>query len=279
MPSATEASKRVDEAEASAAATGSAASYGRFGQADVVTLLVLAAIVAGPLIGRLSTAPALQTWCTMFVAIVLQAVPFLVLGVVLAAVVSEFVTEQGSSGCCPAIRSPRCPPPGWPAWRCRVRMCLGADRGQPAAQPRCARGSIHLPARRSGDQSRSAGRDVHGLPAHPAFVVARFLASLLASLVVGWLWALRGSSVPVRLRERHGGHHHDGGQASHDAGPTARWGRLLRFVGEARHEFVHTGGFLVVGAGIAASVNTFLPRDVLMAGRRRRLSTHRIPLR
>ncbi|MDQ7993395.1 MAG: permease, partial [Propionicimonas sp.] len=48
--------------------------------------------------------PALQTWSTIFVAMVLQALPFLVGGVLLAAAISAFVTEERLSRLTP--RSP-----------------------------------------------------------------------------------------------------------------------------------------------------------------------------
>lgn len=228
----------------------------------MVAALVLVAILTGPFLGDLFTAPALQTWCTMFVAIVLQAIPFLVLGVVLAAVVSEFVTE-------PVLRRvlPRHPLAAVPAAGLAGMALPGCE---------CASVPIAASLLRNGAVPAAAftfllaGPAINpvvlvatsmAFPGRPEFVAARFVASLLASLVIGWLWALRGSAVPLRVRERRDGHHH------HDAhsADAKRWGRLLGFVAEARHEFVHTGGFLVIGAGIAASVNTFLPRDDLTA--------------
>lgn len=250
------------DADALPAGAGKAtSSYGRFGQADVVAALVLAAIVAGPVLGRFFTAPAFQTWCTMFVAIVLQAVPFLVLGVVLAALVSEFLTE-------PLLKRvlPRHPLAAVPAAGLAGMALPGCE---------CASVPIAASLLRNGAVPAAAftfllaGPAINpvvlvatsmAFPGRPEFVLARFAASLLASLVVGWLWALRGHTVPLRMSERHGGHHHAGEAGGTDGGG---WPRVRTFVAEARHEFVHTGGFLIVGAGIAASVNTFLPRDVL----------------
>lgn len=229
---------------------GAADDAARFGQADIVLVVVIGAIASGPLLERLFRAPALETWCTMFVAIVLQAVPFLVMGVLLAALISQFLTE-------PLLKRilPRHP-----------MMAVPAAGLAGMALPGCECASVPIAASliRNGAVPAAAftfllaGPAINpvvlvatamAFPGRPEFVAARFTASLLTSVVVGWLWALRGRDVPLRMRERHE-HAHD-----HGAG--------RRFVDEARHEFVHTGGFLVIGAGIAASVNTFLPRTLL----------------
>jgi len=82
-------------------------------------------------------------------------------------------------------------------------------------------------------------------------VVARFVASLITSVLIGWLWIGLGKRVPMRLRAL----------STHDHGES----RLRAFTASVQHDFVHAGGFLVLGAMIAAAVNTFLPRSVIDA--------------
>ena len=53
-------------------------------------LLVLVMALQGP-ISRALSAPVMQSWMTVFVAVVVQALPFLVLGVLLSAVIAVFV--------------------------------------------------------------------------------------------------------------------------------------------------------------------------------------------
>jgi len=48
--------------------------------------------------------PALQTWATIFVAIVLQAVPFLVLGTLLSAAIATFVPPEAVARIVPRRR-------------------------------------------------------------------------------------------------------------------------------------------------------------------------------
>lgn len=56
----------------------------------LVMVLVVLVLAQGPVRGALS-APVMQSWMTVFVAVVLQALPFLVLGVLLSAAIAVFV--------------------------------------------------------------------------------------------------------------------------------------------------------------------------------------------
>ena len=61
---------------------------------------------------------ALSAFTTVFLSIVLQATPFLVLGVLLSAAINAFVSPRCCAGRCPAIRCWRSRWPGAPVWRC-----------------------------------------------------------------------------------------------------------------------------------------------------------------
>jgi uncharacterized protein len=86
-------------------------------------------------------------------------------------------------------------------------------------------------------------------PGRPAMVVARFLASLAASVAMGLLWiALGRDDLITPRRTRHG----------EEDGP-----RLGVFLATAQHDFLQAGGFLVIGAGTAATLQTLVPRNVI----------------
>src|SRR6266545_1810370 len=85
-------------------------------------------------------------------------------------------------------------------------------------------------------------------PDRPVMVLARLLASLLASIVVGLLWLALGRDDLVRPARRW----------TPPAGP-----RLRTFLASAQHDFLQAGGFLVVGAGAAATLQTLVPRRVV----------------
>ena len=81
-------------------------------------------------------------------------------------------------------------------------------------------------------------------PGQPRMVVARFVASLLAASVMGWLWLRLGRPEwlrPVRLPDSHT-----------DRGWLAFWA-------SCRHDVIQAGGFLVVGAFAAAVLSVTVP--------------------
>ncbi len=107
----------------------------------LVLLLLLLVVGQGP-IRRALSAPVMQSWMTVFLAVVVQALPFLVLGVLLSAALAVFVPPSffaralpkrpglavpvaGVAGAVlPAASAPRCRSPGlWcaGAWRPRRR--------------------------------------------------------------------------------------------------------------------------------------------------------------
>jgi uncharacterized protein len=85
-------------------------------------------------------------------------------------------------------------------------------------------------------------------PGRPEVVGARFLASLLAATAVGLVWARFGrDQLLIRARRGH----------SHEGRP------LSVLTATAQHDLLHAGGFLIVGAAAAATLQTVVPRSVL----------------
>jgi uncharacterized membrane protein YraQ (UPF0718 family) len=75
-------------------------------------------------------------------------------------------------------------------------------------------------------------------------VVARFAASLLVACAMGWLWLRLGRSDWLRPPARPSFEGH---------------GRVAAFWGSVRHDVMHAGGFLVVGAMAAATLKAVVP--------------------
>lgn len=89
-------------------------------------------------------------------------------------------------------------------------------------------------------------------PGHPEMVVARLLASLATAAVMGWLWLFLGRDKWLKPVVRHTGHQPE-------------QSRLREFRRGFQHDFLHAGGFLVLGAMAAATFNVAVPRTVLDA--------------
>ncbi len=89
-------------------------------------------------------------------------------------------------------------------------------------------------------------------PGQPLMVLARLVASLATAVVMGWLWVRFGREEWLRLPKRP-----STGAATANR---SRWGA---FAAGLQHDFLHAGGFLVVGAAAAATFNIVVPRSLL----------------
>lgn len=86
-------------------------------------------------------------------------------------------------------------------------------------------------------------------PGQPRMVLGRLVASLVTAVVMGWLWARFGRDEWLR-------------KPTSGSGPTQSSG-WRGFSAGLQHDFLHAGGFLVLGAGAAATFNIVVPRSVL----------------
>lgn len=216
-----------------------------------VAAVVAAAALARPLLQDLLDRPAVANWATVFVAITVQAMPFLVLGVSISAVVAALV---------PAGLLPRLLPR-------RPALAVPAAAAAGVALPGCECGSVPI-AERLVDRGAPPPAALAFLlsapainpvvlvatavafPGRPAVVLARFLASLIAATVVGLLWARRGADDLVGRARRK---------------VTANGPPFAVLTGTAQHDLLHAGGFLIVGAATAATLQTVVPRTALDA--------------
>ena len=81
-------------------------------------------------------------------------------------------------------------------------------------------------------------------PGNPEMILARFTASLLVACAMGWLWQWLGRTDWLR-------------PPAHRSSDGLRKGAA--FWGSVRHDVMHAGGFLVVGAMAAATVKAVVP--------------------
>ena len=215
------------------------------GQPELVAAALLAALLGGGWIRGFLDGEAFTTWTTIFVAVVVQSLPFLVGGVLLSALIARFLTEGVLRRALP--RNPVA----------AVPVAGLAGVGLPGCE--CAAVPIADGLIRRGLKPAVALTFLLAAPAinpavivstavafagNPAMVVARVLASLATACLVGWWCLARGSRL--RLQRRARAHAHNEG-----------------FWATARHDLLYAGGFLVLGAMIAAAVNTFVPRGIV----------------
>ncbi len=209
-------------------------------------ILLLAIVLRGPLATLLSRG-VLQTWSTVFVAVCVQATPFLVLGVLVSGAIAAFVPARVFAGLLP--RNPLLAIPV--AGVCGVAL------------PGCECGSVPI-ANRLMDRGVQPSAALAFLLSAPAInpivlvatavafqtdgrmVWARLVAGLLTSMIVGVIWEKVGRPEWLRPRVR---------QVVTDE-PVSSW-RV--FVSTVSGDFAQVAGFLVIGAAAAATFNVLVP--------------------
>jgi len=192
--------------------------------------------------------PALQNWATIFISVTLQALPFLVLGVTVSAALAAFVPASW------LVRSlPRRPSLAVPVAALAGAVLPGCECSSvPVARRLVSRGVA--PA--AGLTFLLAAPAINpvvlvatavAFPGRPEVVLARFAASLVTAITVGWL--CRRFGVSDRLET----HLASTPQASH----------RHDFVATASSDFLQAGGFLVAGAMAVATLQTIVPESAL----------------
>jgi uncharacterized membrane protein YraQ (UPF0718 family) len=195
---------------------------------------ILAALVGPNAYYLLSgSSHALQTWSTIFIAVVVQAFPFLVLGVVLSGLIAAFVPDSVFA------RLPR-HPAILPGCECASVPVAGGLVARGVTVPAALAFLLSAPAINPVVLVSTAV----AFPQVPNMVLARFAASLGTAVVVGWLWARFGRPGWLRIPQRRFGGTRPGTEAF----------RLT-----VQHDLLHAGGFLVVGAAMAATLNVAVP--------------------
>jgi uncharacterized protein len=217
----------------------------------VVVALIIAAAALRPVLDDLLTAPAAANWTTLFLAITIQAVPFLLLGVAVSGAIAAFVTPQRIARMLPRRRI----------------LAVPAAAGAGAVLPGCECGSVPIAGRlvAAGVTPAAALAFLLSAPAinpvvltatavafpdHPEMVLARLLASLGAAVGVGLLWTALGRDDLLHARRRW------------EAPPGPK---LQVFLATVRHDFLQAGGYLIIGAAAAATLQTLIPRSIVDA--------------
>jgi uncharacterized membrane protein YraQ (UPF0718 family) len=213
-----------------------------------VWIAVLIAVTGSTYINRYVGSAVVENWSTIFLSLTLQALPFLVLGVVVSAAISSLVPPTVLARIVPK----------------RPVLAIPAAGIAGALLPGCVCSSVPVAGRlisRGVPQAAAltfllAAPAINpvvivatavAFPNRPELVVARFVASLATAIVVGTIWSRFAS--PEWLQSRLRTH----AEKSHGHA----------FVEVAASDFVQAGGFLVLGAMLVATMQTVIPQGIL----------------
>ncbi|MDP9068653.1 MAG: permease [Actinomycetota bacterium] len=203
--------------------------------------------------GRIAAA---QNFLLVFSSLLIEAVPFVLLGALVSALIEVFVPVSVFE------KLTGLPRP----------LQLPASALAGFAFPVCECGSVPV-ARRLAAKGLAPSAAITFMLAAPilnpvviastfiayrgreslwAMVLGRSALGLLAAVAVGWVIGSRTGSEVLRARPGSGGGHtHSGG---------SRWGA---FFGHLSGDFVFMGRYLVLGAAVAAALQTFVPQTVI----------------
>ena len=134
--------------------------FGRLGSVEVLAAVVVAVLLArGWLLGLLDTPRAL-TLVTVFVSIMVQAMPFLILGTILSAAITAFVPARFFERALPRRTAAAVPVAGHGRGAAAgVRVWIGAGRRRAGTPWRRPRRRVRVPAGLAGDQPGGPHRD------------------------------------------------------------------------------------------------------------------------
>lgn len=227
-------------------------SPGRTTSPGTRALWLFGTLAAVAVLGRIWVAPAvdareLDAWSTIFVAICVQALPFLVFGVTLSAAITAFVPASFWKKVLPRRPGVAVPVAGamggvLPGCECASVPVAGGLMARGVAPAAALTFLLAAPAINPVVLIATAV----AFPNTPEMVLARFVASLLVAMLAGWAWLLFGKGEWLRVPSR----------PAVAAG--ARWEAFRQAM---RHDLMHAGGFLVVGGVAAATINVVVPAD------------------
>lgn len=214
-----------------------------------VALLVFGSIAARSWLTPLFDGPAIQTWSTVFVSTLLQAMPFLVLGVVFSGAVAAFVSADRIARLLPknkvgSVTAAGCAGVLLPGCECGSVPISGRLVAAGALPSAALAFMLAAPAINPVVLVSTAV----AFPGRHEMVLGRLVASLGLAIAMGLVWLRTDQDALIERAMRR--------TAPGDT-------RLASFANTARHDFLQAGGFLVVGAAAAAAIQTLVPRTVL----------------
>ena len=221
----------------------------RPGPLEVLLVVLVAAVLLRQPLQRLFSQVLPSGWATVFVAICIQATPFLVLGVLVSGAIAAFVPARFFSQVLPR----------------RAVLAVPVAGLAGVALPGCECGSVPIANRLMDRGVRPSAAlafllsapavnpvvlvaTAVAFPTEPRMIWARLVAGLCTSVLVGLIWERVGRPEWMKPKPRR---------------PAAGGTGWSVFAPTVRGDFAQAAGFLVIGAAAAATLNTVIPRSFM----------------
>jgi uncharacterized protein len=220
-----------------------------------------AAITSLVLVGRLAGAaevPAIETFVLIFTSIVVEALPFVLLGAVVSALIEVFVSDRAFERLASLpvpLQLPGAALGGlvFPVCECGsvpvARRLIARGLHPSAGLAFMLAAPIINPIVLLSTVVAYRGRGVAG-----EIVLGRAGLGLILALVAGWALGAQGARELLRPRSDDVDPHHHGA----DSG-----GKSKAFVEHMASEFFFMGRFIVLGGALAATLQTLIPQDIV----------------
>ncbi|MET3807567.1 uncharacterized membrane protein YraQ (UPF0718 family) [Nakamurella sp. UYEF19] len=223
------------------------------GSLEIFGLILLTAVLLRTQLADLLTKVLPSGWATVFVAICVQATPFLVLGVVVSGAIAAFVPASFFARVMPSSPVLAVPLAGV----CGIAL-PGCECGSVPIANRLIDRGVRPSAALAFLLSAPAINPIVlvatavAFQAEPSMVWARLVAGLVTAVLVGWIWERIGRPEWMKPKPRNRVTGADG----QETGPAV-------FLPTVRGDFTQAAGFLVIGAAAAATLNTLVPREFM----------------
>ncbi|MDT4987271.1 MAG: uncharacterized protein QOI74_1365 [Micromonosporaceae bacterium] len=221
----------------------------RPGGVELLAAVFVVAVLVETSLGGVLTARWLQTWMTIFLSVLTQAMPFLAFGVVLSSVIAVFVPAGFFARALPHHPAFAVPVAGvagvlLPGCECASVPIAGALVRRGVTPAAAIAFLLSSPAVNPVVLAATAV----AFQGNPRMVAARAVASLVTACGMGWLWLRIGRPGWIKLPARP---------------ELATTDRSVAFWAACRHDLTQAGGFLVAGAAAAATLNVAVPKHWL----------------
>lgn len=225
-------------------------------------ILVLAALAGAALLARaLSGAGigAARTFLLVFGSLLVEALPFILLGAAVSALIEVFVPSSFFARLARLPRGLQMPVAGlggfaFPVCECGsvpvARRLLLKGLHPSAAVTFMLAAPILNPVVLLATAIAYRGRDVMW-----PMLIGRAGLGLVVAMAVGWVVGSKTRAELLRPDRGTDEHEHEHGGAAE--------GRWARYFGQLADDFTMLTRYLVVGAAVAAALQTFLPQDVI----------------